>query len=64
MIGIKVDLPDTMQIAVCVRGAVVVDNNVDTLNIDTTPENVGSHQDTLFERLESGVPADTVIPFE
>ena len=62
VIGIRAALPNTMQIAVCIRGAIVVDNNVDTLNIDTTTENIGSHQDTFFERLEGGVPADTVIP--
>lgn len=30
----------------------VVDDNIDTLDIDTTTENVGSDENTLLERLE------------
>lgn len=39
--------------------AYVVDDHVDTLNIDTTAENVGGDQDTLLERLELLEPGDT-----
>ena len=48
-----------MKVAVRVRRAIVVDDNIDTLDIDTTTEKVGGNQDTLLERLEGGVPRDT-----
>lgn len=51
-----------MKIAVRIRGAVVIDDDVDTLNIDTTPKNIGGDKDTLLERLERLVAAYTMIP--
>lgn len=51
--------PDTVEIAVCIRRAVVVDDDVDTLNIDTTAEDVSRHEDTLLEGLECRVAVDT-----
>ena len=48
-----------MQVAVSVRRAVIVDNNVDTLHINATTKDICRNEDTLFEGLESGVSADT-----
>ena len=50
-----------MKITVCVRGAVVIDDDVDTLNIDTTPKDIGGDKDTLLKRLERLVTAYTMI---
>lgn len=47
-----------MQITVSIRGAIVVDNNVHTFNINATSENIGRHKDTLFECFESSVSVD------
>lgn len=52
-------IPDTMQVAVRVRGTIVVDDNVHALNINSTTENVGSDKNTLFKCLESGISSDT-----
>lgn len=52
--------PNTMKVAVRIRRAVVVHDNVDTLNINTTPEDVGGDKDTLLKRLERLVAGDTV----
>lgn len=49
-----------MEVTVRIRGAVVVDNDVNTLNIDTTPKNIGSDKDTLLEGLEGLVAAYTI----
>lgn len=55
-----------MKIAVCIRGAVVIDDDVDTLkidatlNIDATPKNIGGDNDTLLKRLERLVAAYTM----
>ena len=49
-----------MKVAVSVRRAIVVHYDVDTLDIDTTTEDVGSDEDTLLERLEGGVASNTV----
>ena len=45
-----------MKVAVSVRRAVVVDDDVHTLDIDTATEDVGGDQDALLERLEGSVP--------
>ena len=36
-----------MQVGVCVLGHVVVEDNVDTLDIHATTEQVGGNQDSL-----------------
>jgi hypothetical protein len=41
------------------QGAHVVDDDVDTLDVDTTTEDVGSDQDTLLESLERRVSRDS-----
>lgn len=53
------DLPDTMEVGISVQRGIVVNDNVDTLHIDTTTENISGNKDTLFEGLESGVTFDT-----
>ena len=55
-----VHIPHAVKVAVGVSGAVVVDNDIDTLHIDATTKYVGGHQDTLLERLEGGVASNTV----
>lgn len=49
-----------MEVAVCISRSIVVDDDVYTLHIDTTTEDIRSNEDTLFELLERGVPLDTV----
>ena len=49
-----------MQVAVGITGAVIVDDNVHTLDVDTTTEDIRCNKDTLFECLEGGVAVDTV----
>lgn len=49
-----------MEVRVGTVRHVVVDDNVDTLDINTTAENVGGNHDTLVEVLEVLVPRDTV----
>lgn len=58
-----IHVPHAVKVAVGVSGAVVVDNDIDTLHIDTTTKYVGGHQNTLLERLERSVARDTeVVP--
>ena len=47
-----------MEVTISIRRAVVVDDDVDALYIDTTAENIGGDQDTLLKRLEGSVPRD------
>ena len=49
-----------MEVRVSISGQIVVDGQVDTLDIDTTSENVGGDTDTLVEILELLVAFDTV----
>jgi hypothetical protein len=50
---------DTVQVGVSISGKIVVDSQVDTLDIDTTTEDVGGDTDTLVELLELLVAFDT-----
>lgn len=51
---------DTMQVGAGIAGQIVVDSQVDTLDINTTSEDVSGNADTLLEILELLVAADTV----
>lgn len=50
---------DTVQVGVGIGGQIVVDGQVDTLDIDTTTEDVSGNTDTLVEFLEFLVALDT-----
>jgi hypothetical protein len=52
---------DTVEVAVGIGGQVVVDGQVDTLDIDTTTEDVGGDANTLLEILELLVALDTLL---
>ena len=55
----KHDAPDTVKVAVSIGRAIVVYDDVYTLDIDTTTENVCCNKDTLLKGLEGGVTSDT-----
>lgn len=48
-----------MQVAVGIRRAIIVDNDVHSFDIDTTAENISCNKDTLLKSLERRVAADT-----
>jgi hypothetical protein len=48
-----------MQVAVGIRGTVIVDNDVNTFNVDTTAEDICRNQYPLLESLERSVAIDT-----
>jgi len=50
-----------MQVAVRLLRHVVVKDDVDLLNIDTTAENLGSNQDTVLKLFEALVNLDSII---
>lgn len=50
---------DTVEVGVRISGQVVVDSEVDTLDIDTTAEDVGGNANALVELLELLVAFDT-----
>jgi len=52
---------DTMEVGVGVGRQVVVDGQVDSLNVDTTAEDVGGDTDSLVELLEFLVALDTLL---
>merc|ERR1712059_47002 len=52
---------NAVQVHVAAVRVVVVDDDVDALNIDTTPEEVGRHHDALLEVLEGSVAFDALI---
>jgi hypothetical protein len=48
-----------MQVTVRLARTVIVDDDVDTLNVNTTTEDIRRHQDALLECLEGRVARDT-----
>lgn len=50
---------DTMQVRVGITRHIIVDGQVDTLNVNTTSEDVSRDADTLVELFELLVSADT-----
>ena len=48
-----------MKVRVGIRGGIIVDNNVYSLDVNTATENVGSNKDALFEGLERGITTYT-----
>ena len=57
----KCNVPDSVKVRISISRSIVVDNDVYSLNIDTTTENVGSNQNSLLERLELLVSTDTLF---
>lgn len=52
---------DAVEVGVGIGGQIVVDGQVDTLDINTTAENVSGHTDTLVELLELLIAFDTGV---
>jgi len=50
---------DAVKVRIGITGKIVVDSKVDTLDIDTTTEDVSSDTNTLVELLELLVTLDT-----
>lgn len=50
-----------MQVRVCICWTVVVDDDVYTLDINTTAKDIGGDQNTLFKGFECGISTDTVV---
>ena len=50
---------DTVEVRISISGKIVVDCEVDTLNIDTTAEDISGNTDALVEVLELLVAFDT-----
>jgi hypothetical protein len=57
----KKDEPNTVKVRVSISRRVVVDDDVDAFDVDTTTEDVGRDEDTLLERLELLVPVDALL---
>ena len=49
-----------MQITVRVRRTVIIDDNVHSLDINTTAEDISSNQNTFLEGFEGGVSTDAI----
>ena len=50
-----------MEVSVSLVGHIVVDSDVDTLDIDTTTEDISRDTDTGLELLELLVALDTIL---
>lgn len=50
-----------MQVAICITRSVVVDDDIDSLDVNATAEDVSGDKDTLLEVLELRVTGDTTM---
>ena len=57
---IEMHLPNTVEITVRIRRAVIVDNYVDTFDIDAAAKYISRDQDALLEGFEGSVSLNTV----
>jgi len=48
-----------MQVAVCIRRAIIINDNINSFNVDTTTKDVRGHKDALLECFEGGIAANT-----
>jgi hypothetical protein len=53
---------NAVKVRVSIGWEIVVDGKVDTLDINTTTEDIGGHADSLVELLELLVALDTILP--
>jgi hypothetical protein len=51
---------NTVKVRVSVTGEIIVDRKIDTLDINTTTEDIGRNTDTLVELLELLITLDTI----
>lgn len=49
-----------MQVTVSVRRAVIIDDDVHSLDINTTAKDISSDQNTFLEGFEGGVSTDSI----
>lgn len=54
------NVPNAMQVAVGIRRRIIVYNDIDPLNVDTTAEDISCDQNSLLKRLERGVTFDSI----
>jgi hypothetical protein len=52
-------VPNAVQITIGIRRTVIVDDNVDSLNVDTTTKNIRCDENTFFKCLKGSVAVDT-----
>ena len=50
-----------MKIAIRICGRIIVHDDIDTFNVDTTTEDICGNQNALFEGFKCGVPADPEV---
>ena len=50
-----------MKVTVSVARSVIINNDVDSLHINTATKDVSSYQDALLKGLESGISLDSEI---
>ena len=53
-------IPNTVQITISVRRAIIIDDDVHSLDINTTAEDISSDQNTFLKSFEGGVSADSI----
>jgi len=54
-------VPNTMQVTICITRSIVVDDDIDSLDVNPTAKDVSSDKDSFLEVLELRVTGDTTM---
>jgi len=53
------DIPNTVQITVCIRRTIIVNDDIYSFDINTTTKDIRGDKDTFFKSLECRITTNT-----
>jgi hypothetical protein len=53
------DIPNAMQITVCIRRTIIVNDDIYSFDVNTTTKDIRGDKDTFFKSLECRITTDT-----
>jgi len=57
-------IPNTMQVRICIGRTIIIGNDIDTFNINSTTKNVCSYKNPLFKGFEGCIAIDTTLRYQ
>jgi len=54
----KYHVPNTVQVAVCIRRAIIINDDINSFNVDTTAEDVSGNKDAFLECFKGRIATD------
>ena len=57
----KTHVPNAVQVAIRIRRAIIINDDINSFNIDATAKDVSGNKDALLECFEGGITADSKV---